>query len=560
MALFSKRVVLLLLAALVLLSLAVRYPLIEHERFQTDSYTMHLYAKSIVDFGYAKWTFHFLSYFGYYPISYPSGVPFLVAEVAELTGTSVEVSILIVDMLLGIIFCLGVFVLSRQFIARPEFVVMATFFSIMGARFVDTTYWDGSARGPMVVLMALVIFAAFRASQTGQRRLIGLAGLLAIGCFATHHMAILLLLVGAGYLMAAFQAQLLFPRFRTRKTQSALLWNLMVILVVITTAFTFFDYFGNLALMNLRTSSLFDVEPAFLSVFLNIGVSYANQIGVIVIFAVLAVPIIFRSAHISTERMFLVTLPIAFIPMLGNSLYVSMLLAPFMACLGTIWIARAVRSKRRVLIALFLVVLFAATVFMPVWSSAKWNSRAYLSGDTVEVDMRAYSDSTYLSAMYPERFAICNVNTLWIQLAVGSDTRFAASGVPAAINGDITVEDMRRNATWSDEEFPANLYQWFEYDGEPNIDMYVLGLVVQGMSVISGSNRDSDGSRYFANHSKLLVAMDNTRPHQYVGVYDVRDSALSVQLADAAWGGTKLPSYAIYQSGRVTVYAVQLFG
>ncbi|MFY9606099.1 MAG: hypothetical protein WAS24_05155, partial [Thermoplasmata archaeon] len=83
-----RNTVLLLLLALILLSVAVRYPLVEHERYQTDSYYIHYLSKTIADDGYAKWTFNSLSYIGYYPFSYPAGVPFLISELSSATGVS----------------------------------------------------------------------------------------------------------------------------------------------------------------------------------------------------------------------------------------------------------------------------------------------------------------------------------------------------------------------------------------------------------------------------------------------------------------------------------------
>lgn len=564
---FSRKVILLLLLVLVLLSLVVRYPLVQHERNQTDSYTMHLYSVSIIDYGYAKWTFHPLSYIGYYPLSYPSGVPFLFAEVSELTGAGIELSILICNFLFAVIFCLGVFMLSRQFLSRPEYVLLATFFAVMGTRFVDTSYWDGSARGPMVVLVTLVAFAAFRALFSGQRKLIPVIIVLVLGCFVTHHMAILLILFGIAYVLAAFQAQFLLPRFRTRKKQVAFASNLTLLLVVIATTFVLFGYFGNLALMNLRRSSLFNIEPVFLSVFLNAGVSYANQIGVVLICAPLALPVILKKSHFTTEGLFLIALPIAFIPMLGNSLYVSMLLSPFVACLGAIWISRVAESPRKKVIAVLLVTLFVATIFVPLWSSDRWNSGEYLSGDKVEVDSEVFSDATYLGVMYPDGFAICsNVNTLSMQLAAAGGLKFASSGVLAAINGDITLADIERNVTWSDQGFPSNLYVWFEYNNALNIDMYALGLVVYGIAFLKSYGGTTQPAEFFASHSKMLVIMDNSLPYEYAGAYGIQHSNLATELKNAQWqsnqpnyGETKeLPSYMIYASGRITVYTLQL--
>jgi hypothetical protein len=437
----------------------------------------------------------------------------------------------------------------------------------MGARFVDTSYWDGSARGPTVVLVMLVTFAALRAFFSGERKLIPVVLVLALGCFATHHMAVLLILFAIAYVLAAFQVQFLFPRFRARKKQVALAWNLMLLVTVTATAFALFEYFGNLAMMNLRKSSLFNIEPAFLSVVLNIGVSYANQIGVILFCAPFALLIILRSSHISTERLFLITLLIAFIPMLGNSLYVSMLLSPFVACLGTIWISRVKESSKNRTVAVLVVALFVATIFIPLWSSNKWNSEEYLSGDRVEVDPRVYSDATYLGTMYPDGFAICsNVNTLSVQLAVTGGTRFPASSVPAAINGDITLADIRRNVTWSGRGFPASLYVWFVYNNGPTIDLYMLGLVVYGMAFLTGHGGTTQPAEYFASHSKLLAIMDNRLPYEYAGEYGIYPSVLAAQLKDAQWqsnqpkygGMSELASYMVYESGRITVYALEL--
>jgi hypothetical protein len=564
---FSRRVILLLLLVLVLLSLVVRYPLVQHERNQTDSYTMHLFSKSIVDEGYAKWTFSPLSYVGYYPLSYPSGVPFLLAEIAVITGADIELSILLCNLLLAVIFCFGMFGLSREFLSKPEYALLATFFAVMGARFVDTSYWDGGARAPMVVLLTLAVFAAFRSSSTGQRKLILVACVLALGCFATHHMAILLVLFGVAYVLAAFQVQFLLPRFRAHKTRAAFAWNLIMLVAVIVTAFVLFKYFGNLALMNLRRSSLFDLEPAFLSVFLNMGVAYANQIGVVLLCALFAVPIILWRSYLSTERLFLITLPIAFIPMLGDPIYVSMLLSPFVACLGAVWISRAAKSSRKKAVATLLVSLFAATIFVPLWSTNKWNSMEYLSGDMVQVDSRVYSDATYLGVTYPGAFAMCNnMNTLWIQLAASSETRFPVGGIMGVIYGDITFADVKRNVTWSDKGFPANLYKWFEYNDGPNFEILVMGMFVYGIDFVESSGGSADSREYFASHSKVLVIMDNNLPYQYAGTYARQHSSLAVQLENAYWQSNQpnhgeikdLSSYMIYASGRITVFALQI--
>ena len=244
-----------------------------------------------------------------------------------------------------------------------------------------------------------------------------------------------------------------------------------------------------------------------------------------------------------------------------------MLLSPFVACLGAIWISRFAGSSKKKAVAVLLVSLFVATIFTPLWSSYRWNSAEYLSGDMVQVDSRTYSDATYLGIMYPSSFAICNnMQAFWIQLAANSETRFPVGGLPAVIYGDITFAEVRRNVTWSDRGFPANLYNWFDYNGRQDPEILVMGLFVYGVDFVKRSGGLADSWGYLSSNSKMLAVMDNSLPHQYAGTYAIQQSSLAVQLENAYWttnqadrGGIKdLSSYMIYASGRTTVFALQL--
>lgn len=568
LAVFSRKTVLVILFMLVLISLAVRYPLVEHERFQTDSYTMHILSKSIVDNGYARWTLHPLSYIGYYPLSYPSGVPFLLAEVSSMTGASVEVSILLMNMALAVLFCLSVFMLCRLFIMRDEYVLLATFFGILGSRFVDTTYWDGSARGPLVVIMVLLVFVAFQSSSPQQRKLIAVAALLAIGCFSMHHMAILLLLFGLGYLFAVLQIHYLVTRVRTKKRFAVATWNLGVAVLVSIIAFGFLGYLMDITLMGLQKTSLFDLEPPALSIVLNMGVTYTNQIGFILVFAVLGLPALIARSRLSVQTLFPITVSIAFIPMLGNSIYVSMILAPFISILGVSWLAMRIRSaKVKKSMAIVLAFLIVTSIALPLWSSARWNEREYLSGEKVEVDSRLFSDATYLTAAYDREYAACNVKITMVQLAANSDMRFLSSGLQLVIAGEVESEDVRNNISWSSAPFPRNLYVWFEYEGEGTVDFYVQNLMIIGLSFITTEGMIQNQAReYFSDKQRLLVTIDNNHETSYVSDYGIHNSAFARQLESATWPSnsptygsySEFESYALYKSGRSTFYLVEL--
>ncbi len=195
-----------LLLALLLFTLVLRYPMVEHERYQADSYFIHRLSQSIVNEGRALWTFNSLSYIGYYPFSYPSGTPFFIADLALLTGLSVETTILVSGVLFGMMFCLAAFCIAREFLSDSRFILVATLFMVLGSRFIDTTYWVGSARGPLVVLMILSVFVVFRASSLRRPLLLPIAVVLAFGCLALHHMAVLYLFFGIAFVIASLGA------------------------------------------------------------------------------------------------------------------------------------------------------------------------------------------------------------------------------------------------------------------------------------------------------------------------------------------------------------------
>ena len=557
-----KRTVLLMVLSIVLIAIVVRYPLVEHERSQTDSYFIHRLSYSIVDSGYAKWTFGVLSYVGYYPFSYPSGMPFLIAEVSSLTGLTIESSILMIDFVLASVFCLASFVLARQFLRRPEYVLLATLLITLGSRFVDTSYWNASARGPFVILVAIVLFVSFRAVAMGQNRLFILAGILAIGCFAMHHMAVLLVLFGVGYLLAAFETYYFLERFSVHRRRMAVAFNVVSGLLIVAFVVGFSGRFGISSFSVYEKTYLLDINPIALSIALNIVAAYTNQIGFILLFALMGIPSLLRSSRLTLETLFPLALLIVFIPVLGSGLYVSMLLAPFIAILGTMWIAKLLESSRRRLKVLSVVVLLiVSSAALPMWSMQRWNQKEYASGQTVNVGNQIFNDATYLRVNFKGTTALSNVDTTTSVLGAIGQVTFLGSGISMALSGDVTREDIAANLTWSAEPFPRNLYVWFEYSQQSSVDYYVYGLMVNGVVFVANQTGPKE---YFLNHPKFVVAVDSLRPSEYAGYYSISHASFLTEIerstpnVDLQPSSQKFSSYKCYQTAELTLYLVQL--
>ena len=563
----SKRVTLLLILCLSLLSLALRYPLVEHERCQADSYSMHLLANAIVSRGYAAWTFHPLSYIGYYPFSYPSGSPFLLAEISIQTGLGLESSILITNYALAILFCLAVFCLVRVFVSDARFVLLAVFFAICGSRFVDTTYWDGSARGPVAVIAVLALVALFRVGATKQRVLYGIGAAFCFACLALHHMAVLFLLFGVAYMMATLAGQFLRPRMGTAFRRVATFYFVSSAVAITIASFGLFEYFGKLATTSLQSESLPKIESPILSVLLNMAVAYTIQIGLIAPVAILGIVTVLRDSRLSVEDMYPPMLLLTFIPLLGNQLYVSMVLLPFAAILAVKFLGRQMRRRsRKKAFVLLLSLLIVSAPVLSMWSTDRWNSKSYLPGDTVEVEPTVFNDGIYLGSSLPDAYFISNNFVLQLELAALSGVDQMTSGIPLVLSGDIKSEDVKGNLTLSDTSFPLYPYDPFEYENESNVDLYALVLMRYGVEIVAGSrNPNVKLQEFVASHSNMLVVVDSRWPDRFLNVYGANiESKFVNEVKEALWSETStsrylpLESYAVYASQRSTYYLVRV--
>jgi len=565
----SRRVVLLAILCITLLSVALRYPLVEHERYQSDSYFIHILSASIQREGRAIWTFHSLSYLGYYPLSYPTGAPIVLAEFSILSGLSIETSVLVEDFLLSMIFVFAVFGLCREFIRRMEFVLLATLLSTLGSRFIDTTYWDASARGLLVVVMMLTVFVTYRAAHVNSKRLYIFAFLLAFTSFTVHHMAVLFVLLVLAYVLDVGCTQFILRRVEKWKAAAASSYLIMVGVVVSVVSFGYFSTFSEIVEAGFQESSLFHIEPAVLSTLLNIAASYTNQIGFVFPLAILGIAFVVLGSRYSRTSLFPITLLLLFVPIIGIGLYVSMVLTPFVSILFVRWLSsmrRRSRRSRKLVLAVCLL-LVVSSVALPVWSVNRWNGTPQRTGDTVVVDDQVFNDAAYLRVDGGGWTAITNTDVTSLRLWALSGTIFLRSEMLSVLSGDVTAEDVRNNVTWSDRPFPKNLYSWFGYSHELNVDYYVIGLMIRGVQFAYGTNDQTElGYEYFSAHTRLVVVMDNDWPDNFVWLWATHKAPFLGELRKAEWtlgsGATQsvyeFPSYMTYQSEGVTMFLIQL--
>jgi len=129
----------------------------------------------------------------------------------------------------------------------------------------------------------------------------------------------------------------------------------------------------------------------------------------------------------------------------------------------------------------------------------------------------------------------------------------------ATLSGDIRPENVKYgDITRTEEVFPRNLINLLKPKSSPDFDSYISQLMRSGVNNL-GSFPDAKG--YFSSHSRLLVAVDNTRPNQYVDSYYDPPAPFLTDIRNVtSWSGgnQEFSSYTMYQSEGMTLYLVQL--
>jgi len=182
---FSARTKVILFSLLIMLGLIFRYPTTPHE-IGWDSFTVHLMANSISEFGYAKWWLHPASVIGWYPYSSVSAVPFLLSGISQCTGIDVERVILLYSMFLGIFSIFGAYLMAGAMWNNDifKFLVAIVFSASQGI--ITFSTWTAHSRTLFVISLPLFIYLLLR-TRTFKVRFGILTFIILALLIVTHH-------------------------------------------------------------------------------------------------------------------------------------------------------------------------------------------------------------------------------------------------------------------------------------------------------------------------------------------------------------------------------------
>ncbi|MFQ6106403.1 MAG: hypothetical protein ACE5QF_02265 [Thermoplasmata archaeon] len=323
-----RKTVYCLLFVLVLLNIAYRYPVEVTHELGSDTTFIHSLAGSVVNNGHAKWVLNPISLFGLYALSYPSGVPFILAEFSELSGLSIEGTIFLFGLVLGISGALSSFLVSRELFRHDVFAFLVAFLFSLAPFFLKDTTWVGSSRGAVVALIPVILLLLIRSIKLGGSRYFLLAILVSLVAWSLHRMGLLVVFFFISFFFissihkitqkirfALVRYELLFRVFASVTALSGFILVFWIQII--------FPGYGGFNIVEVYgKGSLFEGTD-LLTMLLNMGVNFVGKVGILVPLSLLGLVVYVWKRPKRIDEKFVLVVTLLLIPFLSLRDYIS---------------------------------------------------------------------------------------------------------------------------------------------------------------------------------------------------------------------------------------------
>ncbi len=359
-----KRTNYMLILFLIALSFILRFPRTPHS-MGIDAFVMQGLANTIADNGYAAWIIHPLSYFGLFPLSYPSGGIFLPAAIVVLSGYSAESSILVLSFLMGLIGVLGSYILAREFRDDDLFAFLVAFIFCLAPKFILNTAWETPTRGGFMAFTPFFLWALLRAHRDPSRKNVIMPIVILFALASFHRLAILMLIVVLAYICAYFLliivkiAKLQMPTLFLRPKGRSRLRLLGVIALFLIAAALLFGS----GVLKVYEAGRYANETSIPVELFNLAVSITRSSGVLTPFLLIGAMALAYQRNKTLKVSFILFVVLAVIPTLYLRRYTGFYIPPFLSLLsgmGIIGILIIMKNYRKAATAVLLAVLIGS--------------------------------------------------------------------------------------------------------------------------------------------------------------------------------------------------------
>jgi hypothetical protein len=334
---FSNKIKLKLFVFLIILNIVLRFQVV-HSEVGPDSVMVHMMANSISEFGYAKWVLHPKSFFGMYPYSEVSSVPFFISGICQSTGIGMRWVIFLYCVLLGLLSIFTAYLMAGAISDDDVFKFLAAFAFSTSPAMLGYSTWTIPARGLFIALAPLLIYLLLK--YRTHIKWIPIIIFFAVFLYATHHLIYFLIPA----LVAFFVLLLLFKLKKHIKFIEipAMLAQLVPLM-------------GFAAMFSIPFFGRKFIEC---SVYTPIYESYARYTGMLVIPALGGLGYLIFKANKNFTEWFLLLTIIFTTALIYEQTYMKSFLPIFLilfACIGIMNVLRSERKKyARTIVSIFL--------------------------------------------------------------------------------------------------------------------------------------------------------------------------------------------------------------
>jgi hypothetical protein len=396
---FSKRVNYLLLSFLFALNIGLRYPDVQHE-LGADSFVIHILSRSIVEFHYAKWILHPLSYIGLYPFSYPSAYPFLAAGVSASTDLDVESSIFVISIILGLIGVFSVYFLAKEIKNDDMFCFVAALAFSLSPLFIRMTFWQASTRNLFIALTPACMLLLLKTRGFAINRMNFLFVFLLLTVGTSHRLGVFMIIILIAYLTGvvifAFYKQ--FIPYMARSIKLRRTFRLVGASIIIGTFLILLSMLlsGENPLQGAQGLEVYEETVLFSGssppiLITNLFVSLIGRIGLMLIFGLLGLAYLVWKKNKGLYEVFVIVSLIFLFPTIGMRTYYSYFFLIFFSLLAGLFFFYLFKffNKRKVIALAILIATVVASMGFYAFMFDHWR-----------VDDGTMPETTFDSAIY----------------------------------------------------------------------------------------------------------------------------------------------------------------
>ncbi len=362
-----RRTAVCLLVALACLSMVLRYPETPHE-IGADSFVFHGMTASIQSTGYAEWTLNPLSYFGLYPLSQPSGGPFLGAATSDLTGLTIEATLLALDSFVALVALLAAFALGMEFFRNSWMAVSFSAVLALTPAILSGLEWQMPTRITFTALLPVFLWTLLRFTRQPTWRNVTILGLAVFTMATFHRLTVLVsLIVLAFVITAVFLAgsRLLRLRnpgvlYRPRILKTAPVAAVVGVLAIAVAVVFFSDVLDQYSAGVLVSGNSVPIE------LFNLGISLTRSSGVLLPVGLVGIFAVATQHNKDLKDYFMIVAVLSFTPVLFLRDYTGYYTVPFTSILvvaGLFYLGTRIRTGKwkAVTVALASAILLASS-------------------------------------------------------------------------------------------------------------------------------------------------------------------------------------------------------